>query len=127
MPESFEEQADVIWTHIGTLLRAANMSFADIVSLRTYLADPKYDEANVRMRVKYLGTHATSSTVICCQLLPSYHAFYHLPLLVCHHSSRIKYTVDASSVSFCPQSPIYILQFFTSDLFLALVSYHTSS
>jgi enamine deaminase RidA (YjgF/YER057c/UK114 family) len=69
MPESFEAQADVIWTHIGTLLRAANMTFADIVSLRTYLADPKDDEANVRMRVKYLGTHATSSTVICCQLL----------------------------------------------------------
>jgi enamine deaminase RidA (YjgF/YER057c/UK114 family) len=69
MPESFEEQADVIWTHIGTLLRSANMTFADIVSLRTYLADPKDDEANVRMRVKYLGTHATSSTVICCQLL----------------------------------------------------------
>ena len=25
--------------------------------------------SNVRMRVKYLGTHAVSSTVICCQLL----------------------------------------------------------
>jgi enamine deaminase RidA (YjgF/YER057c/UK114 family) len=69
MPETFEEQAEVIWTHIGTLLRAADMGYSDIVSLRTYLADPKYDEANVRMRVKYLGAHATSSTVICCQLL----------------------------------------------------------
>jgi 2-iminobutanoate/2-iminopropanoate deaminase len=69
MPESFEEQADVIWTHIGTLLRAADMTIANLVSLRTYLADPRYDEANVRMRVKYLGTHAVSSTVICCQLL----------------------------------------------------------
>lgn len=27
------------------------------------------DEANVRMRVKYLGTHACSLTVICSQLL----------------------------------------------------------
>ena len=69
MPESFEEQADIIWTHIGTLLHAADMTVANLVSLRTYLADPKYDEANVRMRVKYLGTHAPSSTVICCQLL----------------------------------------------------------
>jgi 2-iminobutanoate/2-iminopropanoate deaminase len=38
-------------------------------SLRTYLADPQYDEANVQMRVRFLGTHAPSSTVICCQLL----------------------------------------------------------
>ena len=69
MPESFEEQADIIWMHVQALLRSANMTVANLVSLRTYLADPSYDEANVRMRVKYLGTHAPSSTVICCQLL----------------------------------------------------------
>ena len=69
MPESFEDQADIIWTHIGTLLRSAGMDFNNLVSLRTYLADPVYDEANVRMRVKYLGNHETSSTVICCRLL----------------------------------------------------------
>lgn len=69
MPESFEEQADIIWTHIGTLLRSAGMEFTNLVSLRTYLADPEYDEANVRMRVKYLGDHETSSTVVCCRLL----------------------------------------------------------
>jgi 2-iminobutanoate/2-iminopropanoate deaminase len=69
MPESFDEQADIIWMHLQTLLHSANMTLANVVSLRTYLADPKYDEANVRMRVKYLGTHAPSSTVICCQLL----------------------------------------------------------
>jgi hypothetical protein len=33
------------------------------------LADPQYDEANVQMRVKYLGDHKTALTVICCQLL----------------------------------------------------------
>lgn len=69
MPESFEQQAEVIWTHIQTLLRAADMTVQNLVSLRTYLADPQYDEANVRMRVKYLGTHACSLTVVCCQLL----------------------------------------------------------
>lgn len=69
MPESFEDQADLIWTHLQTLLRSAGMTLDNLVSLRTYLADPKYDEANVLMRVKYLGAHAPSSTVICCQLL----------------------------------------------------------
>jgi 2-iminobutanoate/2-iminopropanoate deaminase len=69
MPDSFEEQAEIIWKHIRTILRSAEMDYDDIVSLRTYLADPKYDEANVQARVKYLGDHQTASTVICCQLL----------------------------------------------------------
>ena len=69
LPESFEDQADVIWGHILTLLRSADMDVRNLVSLRTYLADPKYDEPNVLMRLKYLGSHEVSSTVICCQLL----------------------------------------------------------
>lgn len=69
MPESFEEQSEVIWGHIRTLLHSAGMDMSNLVSLRTYLADPKDDEANVRMRVKHLGSNAPSSTVVCCQLL----------------------------------------------------------
>ena len=69
MPESFDEQGDIIWTHIGTLLRSAGMGYRDLVSLRTYLADPQYDEANVRLRVRYLGDHRPALTVVCCQLL----------------------------------------------------------
>jgi len=57
LPESFEEQADLIWGHIQTLLQSVGMELHNLVSLRTYLADPKYDEANVQTRVKYLGTH----------------------------------------------------------------------
>lgn len=69
MPESFEEQAEVIWTHMQTLLHSAGMDLHNLVSVRTYLADPSYDEANVRTRVKFLGSHSPSLTVVCCQLL----------------------------------------------------------
>lgn len=69
MPESFEEQAEVIWTHIQTLLRSAGMDLHNLVSVRTYLANPSYDEANVRTRVKFLGSHEPTLTVVCCQLL----------------------------------------------------------
>ena len=69
MPESFEEQADLIWSHIGTILASAGMNLGNIISLRTYLADPKYDEPNVRMRMKYMGNNRPASTVVCCQLL----------------------------------------------------------
>jgi enamine deaminase RidA (YjgF/YER057c/UK114 family) len=69
MPDSFEDQARLIWTHIGTILRAAGMGFEDIVSLRTYLAHPDFDVPNIAMRREFLGDHEPASTVICCQLL----------------------------------------------------------
>lgn len=69
MPETFEEQADVIWGHLGAILRSAGMTFENLISLRTYLADPADDETNARLRVKYLGSHRTSLTVVCCRLL----------------------------------------------------------
>lgn len=69
MPDSFEEQGEIIWGYIGEILKSANMSFDNIVSLRTYLSSPEYDEANVKLRAKYLGDNEPSSTVICCQLL----------------------------------------------------------
>jgi 2-iminobutanoate/2-iminopropanoate deaminase len=69
MPESFEEQGGLIWEHMGAILKSAGMTYANIVSLRTYLASPTYDEPNVNLRVKYLGTSQPSLTVVCCQLL----------------------------------------------------------
>jgi 2-iminobutanoate/2-iminopropanoate deaminase len=69
MAESFEEQAELVWEHIQSILASAGMGLNNIVSLRTYLADPKYDEPNVLMRVKYMGTHKPASTVVCFKLL----------------------------------------------------------
>jgi 2-iminobutanoate/2-iminopropanoate deaminase len=69
MPDTFEEQGALVWQHIGTILRSAGMAYDNIISIRTYLADPSFDEANVQLRMKYLGTNRPASTVICCQLL----------------------------------------------------------
>jgi 2-iminobutanoate/2-iminopropanoate deaminase len=69
MPASFEAQAELIWQHLRTILASAGLGVEHIVSLRTYLADPVDDEANVLMRVKHLGSHRPSSTVVCCRLL----------------------------------------------------------
>lgn len=69
LPASFEEQGDLIWRYMGVLLRSAGMDYRHLVSLRTYLADPADDEANVQLRLKYLGGHRPSSTVVCCRLL----------------------------------------------------------
>jgi enamine deaminase RidA (YjgF/YER057c/UK114 family) len=69
MPDSFEEQGEIIWGHIGTILKSAGMTYGNIVSLRTYLSSPEYDAPNVKLRMKYLGDTQPASTVICCQLL----------------------------------------------------------
>ena len=69
MPLTFDEQAEIIWGHLKTILGGAGMTVQNLVSLRFYLADPKFDEANVRMRAKHLGDHPVSLTVVCCQLL----------------------------------------------------------
>ena len=69
IPETFEEQGEMIWTHLGTILESAQMSYQNLVSIRFYLASPEFDEANVRLRRKYLGSHEPALTVICCQLL----------------------------------------------------------
>ena len=69
MPASFEDQGDLVWQHLGTILRAADMDYRDLISIRTYLASPKDDRANGQLRVKYLGEHRPASTVVCCQLL----------------------------------------------------------
>lgn len=69
LPETFEEQGEIIWEHIGAILRSAGMDYQNIISLRTYLSDPSFDEANVQLRIKYLENNQPASTVICCQLL----------------------------------------------------------
>ena len=69
MPETFEEQGELIWKYLGILLESAHMTYRNIVSLRTYLSSPEFDEPNVRLRRKYLGSHEPALTVVCCQLL----------------------------------------------------------
>ena len=71
MPDSFQEQGEIIWSHIGKILTSADMGYENIVSLRTYLSSPEYDEPNVQLRMQYLGNNKPASTVICCQLLES--------------------------------------------------------
>ncbi len=69
MPETFEEQGELIWQHLGVILESANMTYENLISLRTYLASPEYDGPNVRLRKKYLGDHQPALTVVCAQLL----------------------------------------------------------
>ena len=52
-------------------LRPTMTAAGFVTMVRTYLADPTYDEANALIRARQLGAHRVASTVVCCQLLES--------------------------------------------------------
>lgn len=69
MPTHFEGQADLIWTHLETILRHADMTINNLVSLRFYLAASADDPANVTVLKRWLGNHHAARTVICAGML----------------------------------------------------------
>ncbi len=69
MPDGFTEQAELVWQHLGTVLADAGMTYADLVQLRFYLADPAYDPANVEILTRHLGEIQAARTVVCARLL----------------------------------------------------------
>ncbi len=69
MPESFEEQSELIWRHLRAILASAGMDIRNLVFLRTYLARPEYMEANKAIRKKHLGDHEVGITVVAATLL----------------------------------------------------------
>ncbi len=69
MPERFEDQAELVWQHLATILASADMTYDDLVSLRFYLADPAFDPANVAALKLHLGQHRAARTVVCARLL----------------------------------------------------------
>jgi enamine deaminase RidA (YjgF/YER057c/UK114 family) len=69
MPTSFEGQATLIWDHLERVLASAGMTYADLVSLRFYLADPVFDAANVALITERLGDYRAARTVVCARLL----------------------------------------------------------
>lgn len=69
MPESFEDQSEVIWLHLRSILSSAGMTVQNLVVLRTYLASPEYRVADSKIRKKHLGDHEVALTVISATLL----------------------------------------------------------
>lgn len=69
MPADFAGQAALVWRHLGTVLESAGMTYADLVSLRFFLAHAHDDGENVRMLHSFLGDHVAARTVVVQQLL----------------------------------------------------------
>lgn len=68
VPETFEEQARLVWRNIDAQLKAAGMSKADLVKVTTFLSDRHHATANREIRSEYLGAIAPAMSVVICAI-----------------------------------------------------------
>jgi 2-iminobutanoate/2-iminopropanoate deaminase len=68
---SLEDQLELIWRNIRTILASAGMTVDNIVRLTSYLRDPAYADANAEARVAALGGRAVPTTAIVAETLAS--------------------------------------------------------
>lgn len=50
MPRAFEDQCHLVWDHIVSILRSADMSVENLVKVTTFLVNREHAEANGRIR-----------------------------------------------------------------------------
>jgi 2-iminobutanoate/2-iminopropanoate deaminase len=68
---TLEDQLELIWSNIRTILASADMTVDNIMRLTSYLRDAAYAEANAVARVKALGKRLIPTTAIVAQTLVS--------------------------------------------------------
>ncbi len=68
---TLEEQLDLIWANLRTILAAAGMTVDNVVRITSYLRDPAYAKANAEARVAALGGRVVPTTAIVAQTLES--------------------------------------------------------
>ena len=61
-PTSTEDQALVVFERLGAILKAANMSFQDVVRLNAYLIDESDTLTFLDVRDRVMGDHKPAST-----------------------------------------------------------------
>jgi enamine deaminase RidA (YjgF/YER057c/UK114 family) len=66
---TLDEQLQLIWANLRTILASADMTVDNIVRLTSYLRDAAYAEANARARVAALGGRAVPTTAIVAETL----------------------------------------------------------
>lgn len=69
MPTDFEGQAELVWSHLETILHHADMAISNLDSLLFYLASAADDPANVSVLKRRLGDHHAARTVVCAGML----------------------------------------------------------
>ncbi len=66
-----EEQLQLVWANIRTILAAADMTLDNIVRLTSYLRDASYAKVNANVRVAMLNGRVVPTTAIVAETLLS--------------------------------------------------------
>ena len=67
--KTLDDQLQLIWSNIRTILSSAGMTTDNIVRLTSYLRDPAYADANAIARTQALGERRIPTTAIVVQTL----------------------------------------------------------
>jgi enamine deaminase RidA (YjgF/YER057c/UK114 family) len=68
-PATLDEQLELVWSNIRTILASAELTVDNVVRLTSYLTDAAYAEANARARVEALGGRLVPTTAIVVETL----------------------------------------------------------
>lgn len=66
-----DEQLDLVWQNIATILAEADMTLDDVVRVTSYLTDPAHAERNGEARTQALAGRVVPTTAIVVQTLSS--------------------------------------------------------
>jgi 2-iminobutanoate/2-iminopropanoate deaminase len=69
LADGIEAQCDQVWKNIGEVLKAADMTYKDIVKITSFLTDSRFILANRAAREKYIGEPYPASTLLIVQAL----------------------------------------------------------
>lgn len=64
VPDSVEEQGDVVWQNLKAILRDAGMEISNIVKMNTYVVGKENFPGYAAARTKHLGGHTCASTLV---------------------------------------------------------------
>jgi len=67
--KTLEQQLELIWSNIRTILASADMTVRNIVRITSYLRDPAYAGANQAARIAALDGHVVPTTALVAQTL----------------------------------------------------------
>ena len=67
--KDIDEQLELVWSNIRTILASADMTVDNIVRLTSYLRDRSYMEKNAKARLKALGGRKIPTTAIVAETL----------------------------------------------------------
>jgi 2-iminobutanoate/2-iminopropanoate deaminase len=67
--KTLEQQLELIWSNIRTILASADMTVRNIVRITSYLRDAAYAEANQAARIAALQGHVVPTTALVAQTL----------------------------------------------------------